>query len=106
MQITPRDTGFAGLTNDCPTGLSFRTENGRDVEAGPWAQDLVRVGRMFALAEANPPMTLALSLPVLDFAGPLVAAGFIAERAQRRFDNSASSTVLRIRTSAALSPTM
>ncbi len=93
MQITPRDTGVAGLTNDRPTELFFRTENGRDVEAGSWAHDLVRVGRMFASAESNSPLTLALSLPVLDFAGPLVAAGFIAERAQRQLDNSSSSDV-------------
>ena len=92
IQHTPRDSGIAGSNSDFPNGLFFQTENGRDVNAGSWARDLVRVGRMFASTDSDSPLTLALSLPVLNFAGPLVAAGFIAERAQR-LDNSSNSAV-------------
>ncbi len=66
-----------------PTRLVFRTQDGRRVKAGSWALDLARLGRTFAAVETVGPVTLALSLPALDFAGPLVAAGFVAERAER-----------------------
>ena len=41
---------------------------------------------MFAAAECDSPLTFALSLPSLNFAGPLLAAGFVAEQAQRVVD--------------------
>ena len=81
----------AGPIDDCPRELFFQTENGQDVDAGPWALHLVRIGRTFAETEVDSPLTFALSLPVLDFAGPLIAAGFIAERAHRRLREGAAS---------------
>ena len=90
-QQTTRSPAVAGSTDICPSELFFQTEDGRDVKSGPWARDLVRMGRMFAAADCDSPLTFALSLPVLDFAGPLMAAGFIAERAQRRLDGRAGS---------------
>ena len=53
------------------------------MRADSWALDLVCLGRMFAAATCESPLTFALSLPTLDFAAPLLAAGFVAERAQR-----------------------
>lgn len=80
----PSVKGLAGLINDRPGELFFQTEDGRIVEVGSWAHDLVRIGRMFACADCEPPLTLALSLPTLDFAGSFIAAGFIAQRLERR----------------------
>lgn len=83
----------AGSTDDCPRELFFQTENGQRVDAGPWARHLVRIGRKFADAGGDSPLTFALSLPLLDFAGPLIAAGFIAERAHHRLGGGAGSAV-------------
>ena len=77
----------AELTEKGPTKLFFRRQDGRRVKAGSWALDLARLGRMFAAVKSDSPVTLALSLPALDFAGPLVAAGFVAERAERGVDD-------------------
>ena len=85
--------GVAGSTDDCPRDLLFQTEDGQDINAGPWAHQLVRIGRLFADAKGDSPLTFALSLPILDFAGPLIAAGFIAEQAHRRVGGEAESAV-------------
>ena len=82
---------IVGSNGDGPSELFFRTDDGREVAAGHWACDLVRIGRTFAGTERDSPLTFALSLPILDFAGPLMAAGFIAERAQRRRHGGAGS---------------
>ena len=66
-----------------PSKLFFETEDGRRVMAGSWALDLVQVGRTFAAAEYDSPVTFALSIPTLEFAGPLLAAGFVAERVEQ-----------------------
>ena len=87
------DPDVDGSIDDCPRELLFQTENGQNVSAGPWARCLVRIGRMFVDAESDSPLTFALSLPILDFAGPLIAAGFIAERALRRLGAGARSAV-------------
>ena len=92
QQIT-NDPRVGGPISDHPRELFFRTENGQDVIAGPWALHLVRIGRMFAEAESESPLTCAVSLPILDFAGPLIAAGFIAERAHRRLSGGTASAV-------------
>ena len=81
--------GLAGLINDCPSELFFQTEYGQSTKVGPWAHDLVRIGRIFACADYDQPLTLALSLPIIDFAGPLIAAGFIAQRVERRLHSGA-----------------
>ena len=85
--------GVAGSTCDGSSGLLFQTESGRTVDAGPWARNLIRIGRKFADAASDSPLTFALSLPILDFAGPLIAAGFIAERAHRRLGGGAGEAV-------------
>lgn len=87
------DPAVGGSTDDCPRELFFQSENGQSVGAGPWARHLVRIGRMFADAGSDSPLTFALSLPLLNFAGPLIAAGFIAERAHRRIGEGAASDV-------------
>ncbi len=92
QQIT-NGPSVAGPIDDCPRELFFQTENGQDVAAGPWALRLVRIGRTFAEAESDSPLTFALSLPILDFAGPLIAAGFIAERAHRRLSGGTASAI-------------
>lgn len=88
----PGGKGLAGLINDRPAELFFQTEDERSVEIGSWAHDLVRIGRMFACADCDPPLTLALSLPILDFAGSFIAAGFIAQRVDRRLHSGAGAT--------------
>ena len=85
----PGAEGLAGLVNDRPGELSFQTDDGRSVEVGSWAHDLVRIGRMFACTDYERPLTLALSLPILDFAGSFIAAGFIAQRVERRLHSGA-----------------
>ena len=82
-----------GSIDDCPRELLFQAENGQNVGAGPWARHLIHIGRMFAGVESNSPLTFAVSLPILDFAGPLIAAGFIAERAHRRLGAGARAAV-------------
>ena len=79
------------MINDCPKKLFFQSDDGSSEEVGAWAHDLVRIGRMFAGGASCRPLTLALSVPVLDFAGPLIAAGFIAQRVERRLQGSADS---------------
>ena len=73
-------SSVAALKKSRPSKLFFGT--GRGVKAGSWALDLVRLGRTFAAAQPSP-VTFALSLPTLEFAGPLLAAGFVAERVER-----------------------
>lgn len=92
QQIT-NGPSVGGPINDFPRELFFRTENGQDVDAGPWALHLVRIGRTFAEVESDSPLTFALSLPILEFAGPLIAAGFIAERANRRLNGGTASAI-------------
>ena len=77
------ESSVAKLKNNRPSKLIFETEDGRYVTAGSWALDLVRIGRTFAAAEYDSPATFALSMPTLEFAGPLLAAGFVAERVER-----------------------
>lgn len=59
-------------------------ENGSKKKFGPWASDLVEAGQNFALVGRKLPTTLAISLPVLDYAGPLIAAGFVAKHTEGR----------------------
>ena len=82
------NNGNAGLVDDYPSELLFHLEGGRTLEVGPWARDLVRLGRTLASTEPGTPLSFALSLPTLDFAGPLVAAGFIAEKAKQRHNGT------------------
>ena len=89
MEQVPGDEGISGLIIDRPSELFFQTQDGRSVEVGSWAHDLVHIGRMFACASYERPLTLALSLPILDFAGPFIAAGFIAQRLERRLHSGA-----------------
>lgn len=53
-------------------------------ELGAWAHELIGVGRWFARLGIQPPVTLALCLPTLDYAAGLVAAGYVAGRAESR----------------------
>lgn len=89
----PSGLGVAGSACDLPSGLHFQSENGQTVDAGPWARNLIHIGRKLADAPNDSPLTFALSLPILDFAGPLIAAGFIAERAHLRLRGAAGSPV-------------
>src|SRR5262245_33374234 len=50
-----------------------------------WAHALIGIGRGFANSTADRPMTLALSLPTLEYAAPLVAAGYVSARAERLY---------------------
>jgi hypothetical protein len=59
-------------------------ECGLEKKFGPWANDLVDVGRKFSWISGEQPTTLAITLPLLDFATPLVAAGFVAEHTEGR----------------------
>jgi hypothetical protein len=77
------------VDSEYPAILSLQVENGQSDKLGPWALELVRLGRMFANSDPNLPITLALSLPILDFATSLIAAGFVAERAKRQFESAA-----------------
>jgi hypothetical protein len=56
-----------------------------------WAHDLIGIGRTFAAIVTTAPVTLAISLPVLDFAASLCAAGFVAERAKQQLEGRAAS---------------
>jgi hypothetical protein len=59
-------------------------ECGLEKKFGPWANDLVDVGRKFSSIRRDQPTTLAITLPLLDFAAPLIAAGFVAEQTEGR----------------------
>ena len=84
-----QNTLDVSISDDCyPKELRAKFEDGPNKKFGPWALDLVRIGSMLARVDPDPPITVALSLPTLDFAGPLIAAGFIAKRVQQELCNS------------------
>ena len=64
--------------------LWFRADDGPTTKFGPWAVDLVRLGQALSAFDSTSPITLAISLPTRDLAGPLIAAGYIAARSGDR----------------------